>query len=337
MIKIGQIGIGHNHGAKKMESVRKFPHLFEVVGYAPESEKWQQERGSLPAYQGLPCMTVEELLDKCDAVMIETEVPLLTKMAKRAIDAGKHVHVDKPASGTFEEFEDLINCAKEKSLTVQLAYMYRYNPAVQKCLKWKEEGRFGDITMVKAEMSTYHSKDYKKWMSTFRGGMMYILGSHMLDLVMIFLGVPKKITSFLSHSGYDGLDYPDNTLAILEYPHAIGRVFSSAVEQNGWGNRQLVVSGTKAKAHIMPLEKTTRLYYSDDEVSAGRYSDMKKEIAVPDPSWDGRYDLMMIDFHDICIGKKQNPFSYEHELAVQKALLEICSADKRELRGYNCE
>ena len=37
-LKIGQIGIGHNHGEAKMLAVRKFPELFEVVGYAEENE-----------------------------------------------------------------------------------------------------------------------------------------------------------------------------------------------------------------------------------------------------------------------------------------------------------
>lgn len=330
MIRIGQIGIGHNHGAAKMESVRKFPRVFDVVGYAPENDEWKRERGSLPAYEGLPCMSIDELLAKCDAVMVECEVPQLTSMAQRCVDAGKHIHLDKPASGTLDEYGRMLDSAKEKGLTVQLAYMYRYNPAVQKCLKWKEDGRFGDITMVKAEMSTFHDEEYKRWMSGFRGGMMYILGAHMLDLAMLFLGEPERVTSFFSHSGLDGIDYPDNTLAVLEYPHAIGRVFASAVERNGWGNRQLVVSGTKGKAHIMPLEKSTRLFWSDAEVSPNTYQDMKIEVPVPDPSWYGRYDAMMLDFHDCVIGKKENPFTYEHEYAVQKALLEICEADKRE-------
>ena len=38
MIKIGQIGIGHNHGAAKMNAFRKFPELFEVVGVAEEDD-----------------------------------------------------------------------------------------------------------------------------------------------------------------------------------------------------------------------------------------------------------------------------------------------------------
>ena len=38
-IKLGQIGIGHNHGAEKMRTARKFPELFEIVGYAEENVK----------------------------------------------------------------------------------------------------------------------------------------------------------------------------------------------------------------------------------------------------------------------------------------------------------
>ena len=42
-IKLGQIGIGHNHGEGKMLAARKFPELFEIVGYAEENERWIYE------------------------------------------------------------------------------------------------------------------------------------------------------------------------------------------------------------------------------------------------------------------------------------------------------
>ena len=43
-LKVGQIGIGHNHGEGKMLSVQKFPELFEVIGYAEKNEEWVQKR-----------------------------------------------------------------------------------------------------------------------------------------------------------------------------------------------------------------------------------------------------------------------------------------------------
>ena len=67
MIKIGQIGIGHNHAAGKMETVRALPELFEVIGYAEENEEWVEKRGNRDCYKDLPRLTVEELIEKCDA------------------------------------------------------------------------------------------------------------------------------------------------------------------------------------------------------------------------------------------------------------------------------
>ena len=64
MIKIGQIGIGHNHGEGKMLAVQKFPELFEVIGYAEENEEWVEKRGNLLCYKDLPRLSVEEIIEK---------------------------------------------------------------------------------------------------------------------------------------------------------------------------------------------------------------------------------------------------------------------------------
>ena len=103
-IRIGQLGIGHNHGAGKMQAFRKFPERFEVVGYAEEDAIWRDLRGGWPCYSDLPRMSPSELLEKCDAVAVECAVPDLTRCARLCVDAGKHIHLDKPGSGTLEEF-----------------------------------------------------------------------------------------------------------------------------------------------------------------------------------------------------------------------------------------
>ena len=80
-IKIGQIGIGHNHGRAKMASVRKFPELFEVVGYSEDNPEWLEMRGGNPEYADLQRFRREELISKCDALLVETDVWDLTKTA----------------------------------------------------------------------------------------------------------------------------------------------------------------------------------------------------------------------------------------------------------------
>ena len=322
-IKIGQIGIGHNHGEAKMLAVRKFPELFEVVGYAEENERWIEKRGNNKGYEGLPRLGVKEIIERSDAVLIESDVWDLTKYAKMCVDAGKHMHMDKPASGTLEEYKYVLDTAKEKNLVVQLGYMYRYNPAVLRCLEHIKNGDLGEIYSINAEMSTYHPVEYKKWLTNFGGGIMYILGSHLVDLIVYVLGEPKKITAFLKHSGLDGVDFEDNNLAVLEYDKALARIFVSSVEVNGFGRRQLMVSGSKGTVNICPLERPMTMTYSDTTIADATYEDRKQIFTFEDNTARGRYNEMMKDFYYYIMGTKQNPFSYEHDCLVQKVLSEI--------------
>lgn len=322
-IKIGQIGIGHNHGSAKMQAVRKFPELFEVVGYAEENPRWIEKRGDLPEYEGLTRMSVAQIIEKSDAVLIESDVWNLDKYARMCIEAGKHIHMDKPASESPEEYREMLTMAKEKGLVVQLGYMYRYNPAVLKCFEHIKNGDLGEIYSINAEMSTGHSPEYKRWLTNFGGGIMYILGSHLVDLIVYILGRPKKITSFLKHTGMDGIDLEDNNLAVLEYDKALCRVFVSSVEVNGWGRRQFMVSGSKGTVNIVPLEKKCHMTYSDKSIATKPYMDMKIDVDVDDVVDGCRYDIMIQDFYEYVVGMKENPFTYEHDALVQEVLSEI--------------
>ena len=322
-IKIGQIGIGHNHGEAKMLAVRKFPELFEVVGYAEENQRWIEKRGNNRGYEGLSYLSVEEVIEKSDAILIESDVWDLTKYAKMCVDAGKHIHMDKPASGTLEEYKYILDTAKEKNLVVQLGYMYRYNPAVLKCFEHIKNGDLGEIYSINAEMSTFHPIEYRKWLTNFGGGIMYILGSHLVDLIVYMLGEPKKVTSFLKRTGLDGVDFEDNNLAVLEYDKALARIFVSSVEVNGFGRRQLMVSGSKGTVNICPLERPITMTYSDTSIADKTYEDRKITISFEDNTADGRYDDMMQDFYAYIKGTKQNPFTYKHDFLVQRVLDEI--------------
>lgn len=326
-LRIGQIGIGHNHGSAKMEAFRKFPDRFQIVGFAEEDPVWFRERSGLPAYQGLPRMGVEELLDQCDAVLVETMVPDLTKTAQLCVDAGKHIHLDKPASGTLAEFKKMLDTAESKNLVVQMGYMYRYNPAVRKALDAVAAGKLGEIYSINAEMSTYHSPGYKQWLSTFQGGIQYILGSHLVDLIVYLLGEPQKVTSFLKRTGLDGVQFADNNLSVLEYEKALARVFVSSVEVNGWGRRQLMISGSKGTINIVPLENPITMTYSDLELTNRPYAHVKEDIAITDVPPDCRYDDMAMDFYDYVLGIRKNPFTYAHDYTVQKVLLEMIGQD----------
>ena len=322
-IKIGQIGIGHNHGEGKMLAVQKFPELFEVIGYAEENEKWVEKRGNLPCYKDLPRLSAKEIIEKSDAILVECDVWNLTKVAKMCVEAGKHVHIDKPASGTLAEFEELLNIAKEKNLTVQMGYMYRYNFAIQKLMDMINAGELGEIYQIDAEMSTYHSKEYREWLKKFKGGSMYIFGSHLIDLVVSILGEPEKVYPFIKQTGFEGVYSDDNNFAVLEYDKAIARITNLSVEVNGWGMRRFAVMGSKGTVEIKPIELNVEMTKSTTDIASNAYQDMKEKVDIKDVPTLSRYDEMMKDFYKSVIGEKENPYSYEHELTVQKTLCRV--------------
>lgn len=322
-IKIGQIGIGHNHGEGKMLAVQKFSELFEVIGYAEEDEEWIKNRGNLPCYKDLPRLSVDEIIEKSEAILVECDVWNLTKVAKMCVEAGKHVHIDKPASGTLAEFEELLNIAKEKNLTVQMGYMYRYNFAIQKLMDMINSGELGEIYQIDAEMSTYHSKEYREWLKKFKGGSMYIFGSHLIDLVVSILGKPEKVYPFIKQTGFEGVYSDDNNFAVLEYDKAIARITNLSVEVNGWGMRRFAVMGSKGTVEIKPIELNVEMTKSTTAIASNAYQDMKEKVDIKDVPTLSRYDEMMKDFYKSVIGEKENPYSHEHELAVQKTLCRV--------------
>ena len=91
-----------------------------------------------------------------------------------------------------------------------------------------------------------------------------------------------------------------------------------------------MVSGTLGTVSILPIENKTTMTYSDREIVKNDYADYKVEIPIDDVPPDCRYDTMVADFYDYIVGKKENPYTYEHEYKVQKTILEVCAADKRE-------
>ena len=320
-IRIGQIGIGHNHGSEKMRAVRKFPELFEVVGWCEEDEDWIAKRGDLDVYRDLPRLTREELLayPDIDAMLIETDVWRMMSAAEACVRRGIHIHLDKPAGEDFAEYERIMRTAKKNHAVVQLGYMYRNNPGVQYILERVRSGEMGRVLMVHAEMNTEHDADFRKWLEHFAGGDMYIFGSHLIDLVMLLQGAPSAVHSFLDKTHFDGTDSYDSTLAVLQYPMAASTVRINSFEANGYGRRQLVVVCEKGSFEIKPFERPTRLFFTP-KGTGKTYEYAATEITLPELT--GRYDTMMQDFAKMVRGEMENPFSYDYELALHRVILE---------------
>lgn len=316
-IKIGQIGVGHAH-ASKLSVYRASPE-YEVVGLVEPDEELRRKAHEMAPYKDLPLMTQEQLLNipGLQAVLVETRVRDLLKTAEVCIATGKHVHLDKPAGDSLTHYERILKDAERQKLLVQMGYMFRYNPAVVLLRQALQQGCLGEVFEVQTVMSKVVSSAERNRLAEFPGGIMFELGCHVIDLVIGVLGKPKQITAFAQHASPQTDRLVDNMLAVFEYPRAIASVKSSAQEVDGAERRQFTVCGTEGTFHIQPLDKPmVRLTYSKPR---GEFKAGYQEVRVPQYS---RYVGDAADMAAIIRGEKPCDFSYEHDLTVQRSVLQ---------------
>lgn len=335
-LKIAQIGTGHDHASQKMDCVRNLPDYFEVVAIAEPNPALLETNRQNPSYAGLPWVPQEDILasNQIDAVLVETGEQNLVPAGLRCIEAGKPIHLDKPAGFNFPETVKLMKLAKEKKLAVHLGYMYRYNPAVQKAMTLIQSGRLGTVYQVDAIMDTEHSAEKRRWLNGLPCGNMFFLGCHMVDLVYRIMGEPEEIIPFHLSTGFENVNSIDHGFAVFRYPHGISTIRATSTEVNGYGRRQLVICGTKGTVEIKPLETNDpahwcRLSLSISDQTAGNfYRDIR--TVFPDEKVTGRYHEMMLDFYRFVAEGKENPYTYDYETAMHRVFLKACNIEANE-------
>ena len=333
-IRIGQIGIGHNHAQGNMEALRKLDDLFDIVGVVESDPEWHQKRSNLPCYSGLRWLTEDELLalDDLEAIAVETDGFELIPTATHCAERGLHIHLDKPGGQSLPAFATLLEICRRKRLAIQLAYTYRYNPAIRFAVSAVRCGWLGEVFEIHAVMSRYDgdNDDYRRWLAQFKGGAMYIFAGYLIDVVVMMMGRADRVTPFLKQTRADGLI--DNGLAVLEYERATATVRVSVEEVDGMKHRRLIVCGTKGTIEICPIEQPAARYDIDPLMARLTLNhDVPGYAAgthmVNCGAMGDRYAPQLREFAEIIRGEKANPFDYNHELLVQETLLLSCGMD----------
>ena len=331
-IKIGQIGTGHEHASGKMSTFRKLSDHYEVVGIVEPDPGLRKRHEKNPTYKGLTWMTEEQLFNtkglQAVAVEVDADDDHLMDIAGRSINAGMHIHLDKPGGESFSKFKKVLDDAGRRNLTVQLGYMYRNNLAVQFCRNAVQQGWLGQVFEVHCVMSKFSGVSYRKYLSQFRGGTMFIYACHLIDLVVGLLGKPDRIVPFMRQTRSDAGEMCDNGLVVFEYPRTTATIRTASLEVEGFKRRQLVVCGDEGTVDIRPLEtfgirppQPLKLRLA---LSQARDSFKKGYQEVSFPPMPGRYDNQLIELAQIIRDERENPYPLEHELLVQKCLLEAC-------------
>src|ERR1700740_1722044 len=142
MIRVGVIGYGY----WGPNIVRNFQQAegSRVVAVCDKSDK--SLRRAQQAYPELRVSSnADDLLTATDIDAIAVVTPVWThfELAKKALENGKHVFVEKPFTSSTAQAEELIELAERKNLKVMVDHTFLFTGAVRKIHKLIEEGAFG--------------------------------------------------------------------------------------------------------------------------------------------------------------------------------------------------
>jgi predicted dehydrogenase len=144
-IRVGQAGLGE--WGKNL--ARNFADLADLAWLSDPAEGKDAEFQSRYPHARW-ASTFDEMLDdtELDAVVIATPVPSHYDLAKRALEAGKHVFVEKPPAMTSVEIDELVSLAEERDLVLMPGHLLLYHPGVVKLKELVDDGELGDVLCV---------------------------------------------------------------------------------------------------------------------------------------------------------------------------------------------
>ena len=128
VVRAGILGTGHSHTTGKLKAMKDSPD-YEVAGICEPVAEARARAQKDPRFQGLRWMSEEELLGdrSLGLVVVECRVWEALPWGKKVIDAGKHLHLEKPPGNTWEPFKELVEEARRKKLLLQTGYLWRWH------------------------------------------------------------------------------------------------------------------------------------------------------------------------------------------------------------------
>ncbi|TNF39821.1 MAG: oxidoreductase, partial [Bacteroidetes bacterium] len=144
----------------------------------------------------------EEILEnkKVDLVIVNTPDKFHYEMAKQAILHGKHIIVEKPVTLKSKEALELIELSREKGIVFTVFQNRRWDGDFRTVRKVLNENKLGRLVEFESHFDRYRTQitpDTWKEEGDEYAGVLYNLGSHMVDQVYVLFGKPLAVTAHL--------------------------------------------------------------------------------------------------------------------------------------------
>ena len=180
-------------------SLKIFPQYFKIHKILERTKNISAQRYP----EATIVRSYAEILNdpEVELVLVNTPDYLHFEMAKQAIEAGKHVVVEKPFTKTSEDARELITLAKKHGVILTVYQSKRLDNGFLTLKKVLEEKLLGRVVEYEAHYDRYRNfiqEGSWKEDGDERTGVLYNLGSHIVDQTLVLFGLPKAVTAHLN-------------------------------------------------------------------------------------------------------------------------------------------
>ncbi len=153
----------------------------------------------------VPCFQSEDdllALPDVEAVYIATPTYVHGAQTAAALEAGKHVLVEKPVAMSTEEALQVKATAEGKGLKLSTGFMMRHHGAHRKVLELIRSDSLGKLVMGRAQLSCWYPPIEEAWRQDPElggGGSFMDMGNHCVDLLEMFLGKVVEVSAFTAN------------------------------------------------------------------------------------------------------------------------------------------
>lgn len=264
----------------------------------------------------------KQAIDRSDVnlVIVATTNHALAEASLFAVQAGKHVLVEKPAARYSHELFPVIEAANLNHVQVRVGFNHRYHPALLKAKALVDAGELGELMFIRGRYGhggrVGYDKEWRADPTQSGGGELIDQGVHLIDLSRWFLGDFCEVSGF-AHTYFWDMPVDDNGFMLLKT--AKKQTAFLHVSCTEWKNLfSLEIYGKDAKLHIDGLGGS----YGVERLS---FYKMLPTMGPPDttiweyPQGDNSWQLEFTEFlEDIRLNRLPSANLYD-----AKACLEI--------------
>ncbi len=187
-----------------------------------------------------------------DAVLLPTPHFLHHPQTIAALNAGKHVFVEKPIANTLDEAREMKQLAAANGLVLAVGLQGRRSGGIRKAKAMIDNGDLGQVVMAVAVHGApialdYTSDDWETDKEKIPGGPLDNLGVHYADVMPFLLGPVRRVSGFYS-SHITPFAVPDAATASFEFESGTLGVYTT--QQVSAYSSRLSLFGTKGVLHI---------------------------------------------------------------------------------------